>query len=406
MKPIKFQLIKTLIAFISIGCTADLQAQNTPFLYRATDNKTIIASTEAKIGAQYTLDGVEYLVVDDGLLKQMAKDRLDLSKTVTTRVTDMSFLCYKWTDFNQDISHWDVSQVSDFSWMFGFAETFNADLSAWDLNSAIILSDMFHGTKSFQGDLSSWDVSGVTMFNGMFHNSNFNQPLNNWNLKNAENTSGMFDDNLYFNQPLDRWDMSQVAYMGGMFAEAIAFDQDLSMWNTCSVQDMTNMFRNATAFRSDLSGWCVTGIKERPIDFGEPGAFKEPQWGKEKTKKYSYWMIYGMGLLIVGGLGAAWLLKKRKKSTSKISLAQALVDRAKLLGRADLSRAELDEVFGIDKSAFEAQKVYRSRILKELGRQHPDLLRRERDPNDKRSYRYIIHHPDLSNRQNQVVTHV
>ena len=112
------------------------------------------------------------------------------------------------------------------------------------------------------------------------------------------------------------------------------------------------------------------------------------------------WLLTILFVAVAGVLGTAWLLKKRKQSTSKISLAQALVDRAKLLGRADLSRAELDEVFGIDKSAFEAQKVYRSRILKELSRQHPDLLRRERDPNDKRSYRYIIHHPDLSNRQN------
>ena len=374
------------------------KAQNNNYLYRADNGKTIIAGPEAQTGGYYTLDSISYLVVNDSLLRELAKERKDLSKTVTTRVTDMSFLLFKWTDFNQDISHWDVGQVTDFSWMFGHLELFNGDISQWNLSSAKTLSDMFHGTLSFQGDLTNWDVSNATMFNGMFHNSQYNQPINNWDLSNAINTSGMFDDNIFFNQPLDQWDVSRVEMMGGMFAEAVAFNQDISKWNTCNARDMTNMFRNANSFTTDLSGWCVPLMEQRPENFATKDSFKEPNWGYNKANPTPYRDI-AIGVIGITGIGAVvWMIRKRKHKLTEISVAQSLIEKARSLGRQDLSREELDEVFGIADKAFEAQKVYRSRMLKELETKHPGLLRRERDTKDKRSYRYFIHLVDLSNK--------
>ncbi|MFZ9674140.1 MAG: BspA family leucine-rich repeat surface protein [Flavobacteriaceae bacterium] len=116
-----------LISFSLISALS--KAQNKDYLYLAENGITIIAGPKAQVGGVYTLDAVSYLVVNDSLLRELAKERQDLSKTVTTRVTDMSFLLFKWTDFNQDISHWDVGQVTDFSWMFGYLEQFNGDLS-------------------------------------------------------------------------------------------------------------------------------------------------------------------------------------------------------------------------------------------------------------------------------------
>ena len=385
-----------LISFSLISALS--KAQNKDYLYLAENGITIIAGPKAEVGGVYTLDTVSYLVVNDSILRELAKERQDLSKTVTTRVTDMSFLLFKWTDFNQDISHWDVGQVTDFSWMFGFLEQFNGDLSHWNLRSAQTLSDMFHGTLSFQSDLSNWDVSNATMFNGMFHNSHFNQPLNSWNMRKAINTSGMFDDNIFFNQPLDQWDVSQVEMMGGMFAEAVAFNQDISKWNTCNVRDMTNMFRNAKSFTTDLSGWCVPLMEQRPDNFATKDSFKEPNWGYSTANPTPYRAI-ALGIIGIMGIGTAvWMIRKRKQPVAELSIAQSLIEKARNLGRQDLSREELDEVFGIADKAFEAQKVYRSRILKELETKHPGLLRRERDPNDKRSYRYIIHQIELSNK--------
>ena len=41
-----------------------------------------------------------------------------------------------------------------------------------------------------------------------------------------------------FNQPLNEWDVSNVTTMLGMFYGASTFNQDLSGWNVSNVTDM------------------------------------------------------------------------------------------------------------------------------------------------------------------------
>merc|ERR1711865_108337 len=63
--------------------------------------------------------------------------------------------------------------------------------------------------------------------------SNFNQPLNDWNVANVNDMKSMFRRAIDFNQPLDDWDVSSVTEMGFMFAEFILvanFNQCLSTW--------------------------------------------------------------------------------------------------------------------------------------------------------------------------------
>ena len=42
--------------------------------------------------------------------------------------------------------------------MFDGASNFNGDLSSWDVSNVINMSNMFESAISFNGDLSSWDV--------------------------------------------------------------------------------------------------------------------------------------------------------------------------------------------------------------------------------------------------------
>merc|ERR1712178_1684 len=67
------------------------------------------------------------------------------------------------SNFNGDLSSWDVSQVTTMTSMFNGASSFNGDLSSWDVSSVTKMDRMFDGASSFNGDLSSWDVSKVTV---------------------------------------------------------------------------------------------------------------------------------------------------------------------------------------------------------------------------------------------------
>jgi surface protein len=45
--------------------------------------------------------------------------------------------------FEGDVSHWDVSRVTNMSQMFARATQFNGDLSRWDVNQVEDMSFMF-----------------------------------------------------------------------------------------------------------------------------------------------------------------------------------------------------------------------------------------------------------------------
>ena len=60
----------------------------------------------------------------------------------------MGEIFYK-SEFNDDISNWDVSYVEEMTSMFSHSE--------------------------FNGDISKWDVSKVENMNSMFYYSNFNE---------------------------------------------------------------------------------------------------------------------------------------------------------------------------------------------------------------------------------------
>ena len=56
------------------------------------------------------------------------------------------------TDFNGDISSWDVSNVTNMSQMFSGATSFNGDISSWDVSSVNSMFQMFEGTSSLSED--------------------------------------------------------------------------------------------------------------------------------------------------------------------------------------------------------------------------------------------------------------
>src|SRR6056300_951935 len=73
-----------------------------------------------------------------------------------SKVTDMSYLFYEMSTFDDDIFSWDVSQVQDMSCMFSGASSFNRDLSSWDISQVQYMSLMFEGASSFNQNLCAW----------------------------------------------------------------------------------------------------------------------------------------------------------------------------------------------------------------------------------------------------------
>ena len=55
--------------------------------------------------------------------------------------------------------------------------------------------------------------------------------LENWDVSNVENMSGMFEECENFNCDLSKWDVSNVENILDMFRDCIKFNCDLSKWN-------------------------------------------------------------------------------------------------------------------------------------------------------------------------------
>ena len=65
------------------------------------------------------------------------------------------------TDFNEDISEWDVSNVTNMNAMFYEASSFNQDIGDWDVSSVTDMYAMFYGASAFNQDISGWCVINI-----------------------------------------------------------------------------------------------------------------------------------------------------------------------------------------------------------------------------------------------------
>jgi surface protein len=72
---------------------------------------------------------------------------------------------FEGSNFNQDISKWDVSNVTDMDLMFKNSK-FNRDISNWNVSNVTSMFYMFYESE-FGGEISEWNVSNVTNMSGI-----------------------------------------------------------------------------------------------------------------------------------------------------------------------------------------------------------------------------------------------
>lgn len=151
-------------------------------LYLAENSITIKANSASNPGDKLVFEGIEYLVVNDQMLRDIiTDDREDISKLVTTYVTDLSNLFENKQTITPNIATWDTSNVTDMSYLFAGASVYNGVLSYWNTAKVTNMSYAFANALEYNQDLGDWNTSQVTQMEGMFSNATvFDQNLSGW----------------------------------------------------------------------------------------------------------------------------------------------------------------------------------------------------------------------------------
>ena len=209
-------------------------------------SKTIIDTTgSTNISLQYKQYQriIELIFSTDSITKEGI---LTIMDTVHLRIKIWDYIEYPDSFTDKPIGSWDVSRVTDMSKLFNVSN-FNENLSNWDVRNVKKMGGMFYRCTNFNQDLSNWIVSKVEDMNYMFAEcTNFNQNLSNWNVSNVEKMDGMFYDcRSFIGTGLDKWGgdkVLNVKYMSYMFYGCTQFNQDLSKWNVSKETDITDIF--------------------------------------------------------------------------------------------------------------------------------------------------------------------
>ena len=133
-----------------------------------------------------------------------------------------------------------------------FANTnFQDDISKWDVSNVADMEGIFAHAEYFDSDISRWNVSRVTNMALMFADGKFNADISKWNLSRVTNIERMFSGTTTFVCDIAKWDVSRVFEMRDTFSNAKVFNVDISKWDVLSV---TSMFMGATSFKRQLCG--------------------------------------------------------------------------------------------------------------------------------------------------------
>jgi len=154
-----------------------------------------------------------------------------IGKWDTSRVTDMAFLFYTKTTFNDNISGWNTSSVTKMQHMFNRARKFNVNIVSWKTDKVTDMCGVFYHADVFDQNIASWKTDKVVDMNYMFSSTHaFNQNVASWTTDKVTDMHNMFIGTRAFNQNISSWKTDKVKSMHAMFAHAQAFNQNMCKW--------------------------------------------------------------------------------------------------------------------------------------------------------------------------------
>ena len=184
----------------------------------------------------------------------------------------------------------DLKYVTDFTSIFEGASNFNGDLSAWEVDSIKLMSKAFADAIAFDKDIGDWDVHLVTHMDSMFAGASvFNQDISEWPVEKVETMSSMFRNADAFNQPIGNWDVKNVDHFDFMFLDNDAMNQNLGDWLFDESDSVQDVFQGATVFDCEnwsrtIIGWHVNNLLINNVAIGGPAAFYDETAAEARDK--------------------------------------------------------------------------------------------------------------------------
>ena len=204
---------------------------------------------------------------------------IDLRKTDTSKVTDMSYMFHNCGKLEEIIlDDMDTSNVTNMQGMFCgcgsvHEEELMLDLSHFNTSNVKDMSYMFRGSSIVELDVSHFDTSNVIDMSHMFEYVEMLRyvDVSHLDTTNVKNMSYMFNGSDFAQIDVSYFDTSNVTDMSHMFAGMESLEYiDVSGFDTANVTDMSHMFEGMERLESiDVSHFDTDNVTDMSYMFSK-----------------------------------------------------------------------------------------------------------------------------------------
>jgi probable HAF family extracellular repeat protein/surface protein len=204
----------------------------------------------------------------------------------TANVTDMGGMFSRAYYFEGNLTKngniWNTAKVQNFESMFYIKFFLGTGIDTWDTRAATNMRYMFYMCTYFNQNLTYnsvtrvWDTRLVTNFTSMFQecNSFSGAGVATWDTRAATNMRNMFfkcynfNQNLTYNSVTRVWDTRLVTDFTSMFQECVRFSgAGVATWNIASTSILTNIFNSTPVPSSEYNAIIWIAWSSAPNSF-------------------------------------------------------------------------------------------------------------------------------------------